>query len=105
MCVGGGFASCYLWEGGRVVTSANRVQACQGKSWDRQTRSWVEQPSTALVLEDEAFAGSRQRWRPSEFMSSTSGEDDFYTVLGVQRDATPEQIKKQARITTWPAGL
>ena len=44
--------------------------------------------SAALAVDD-------QRRRPSEVVGTAAGERDFYAVLGVQRDATSEQIKKQ----------
>lgn len=71
------------------------MQARLGKSWDEQSRDWVNEPGTALAVDDDAYAGARQRWKPSSLMGRDPSESDFYAILGVQRDATPEQIKKQ----------
>ena len=43
-------------------------QASQGKSWDNRQRVWVDSPSTALALDDDAFAGVRQQWNASAMM-------------------------------------
>lgn len=75
------------------------MQARLGKSWDEHSRDWVNEPSTALAVDDNAYAGVRQRWKPSSLMGRDPSESDFYATLGVPRDATPEQIKKQVRST------
>jgi len=44
------------------------AQASQGKSWDNRQRVWVDDPGTALALDDDAFAGVRQQWNASAVM-------------------------------------
>ncbi len=44
------------------------AQASQGKSWDNRQRVWVDDPGTALALDDDAFAGVRQQWNASAIM-------------------------------------
>ena len=58
-----------LSHASRRPTSA---QASQGKSWDNRQRVWVDDPGTALALDDEAFAGVRQQWNASAIMRYTS---------------------------------
>lgn len=58
----------------------------KGKQWDRKTRSWIEDPGTTLIIDDGTF--DHLRPAPSATL------DDYYGLLGVARDATPEEIKR-----------
>ncbi|CAK0741307.1 hypothetical protein CVIRNUC_001315 [Coccomyxa viridis] len=67
----------------------------KGKSWDQAGRRWVDQPQSALVLDDELFASAREQWHQSNGQASTSGTSgDYYGLLGVSKDASPEEIKR-----------
>ena len=49
-------------------------------------RRWVDQPQSALVLDDELFASARVQWQQSGGSASTSGQPgDYYSLLGVSR--------------------
>ena len=64
----------------------------------QETREWIDRPSLALVLDDELFGPAREQWHADpNNQPSTSGADsqDYYALLGVSRNATPEQIKRQ----------
>ena len=52
----------------------------------QEGRRWVDQPQSALVLEDELFASAREQWQQSSGSASTSGQPgDYYSLLGVSR--------------------
>ncbi len=57
---------------------------------------WVDQPGSALVTDDEIFANVREHWhRSGGGAAGASGQQvDYYALLGVDRDATPEAIKR-----------
>ena len=57
---------------------------------------WVDQPGSALVTDDEIFASVREHWhRSGGGAAGSSGQQvDYYALLGVDRDATPEAIKR-----------
>ena len=49
-------------------------------------RRWVDQPQSALVLDDELFASAREQWHQSNGQASTSGTSgDYYGLLGVSK--------------------
>jgi hypothetical protein len=54
-------------------------------------RQWIEAPTTAIVLENEIFPEQRRRWRAQQ----NGAQLDYYELLGVARDASPEEIKKK----------
>jgi hypothetical protein len=56
----------------------------------------VDQPASAIVLDDEIFASVREQWHSSGGATAgTSGRSvDYYALLGVERDASPEAIKR-----------
>ena len=58
----------------------------KGKQWDKKTRTWIDDPGTALIIDD----GMNDHLRPVP----GSAVDDYYGLLGVSRDATPEEIKR-----------
>lgn len=68
----------------------------------QDTRSWVDMPTLALALDDSDHptwhrqgrraGGGRRKGAAGE---DADGEEDFYSLLGVPRDASPELIKKQ----------
>ena len=57
---------------------------------------WVDQPGSALALDDgDACAGARAAWRAAgNGGGGGGGEESYYDLLGVPRDATPDQIKR-----------
>ncbi len=56
---------------------------------------WVDQPGSALVTDDEIFASVREQWhRSGGGAAGASGRVDYYALLGVERDAPPEAIKR-----------
>ncbi|KAG2430677.1 hypothetical protein HYH02_013674 [Chlamydomonas schloesseri] len=73
---------------GVINTPEAVMQSSQGKLWDEDRREWVEKDAIVSVepLKKENNAGGYRR--------PQSG-DDYYAILGVERTATPDQIKKQ----------
>ncbi|KAK9826317.1 hypothetical protein WJX74_008417 [Apatococcus lobatus] len=77
-------------------------EARKGKFWDLEKRQWVDQPTLALVVDDEAFQPARAAWN-AEYRSNNGGGpgpglgngDNYYQLLGVPADASLEQIKRQ----------
>ncbi|KAH7622760.1 hypothetical protein Ndes2526B_g03599 [Nannochloris sp. 'desiccata'] len=59
----------------------------RGNHWDKDTRAWVEDPGTALIIDDGT---THAHLRPIPGPSS----DDYYGLLGVSRDASAEEIKR-----------
>ena len=52
----------------------------------QEGRRWVDQPQSALVLDDELFESAREQWQQSSGSASTSGQPgDYYSLLGVTR--------------------
>ncbi len=51
---------------------------------------WVDKPGQALQAYDPA-AGRKKR----SFVPKSADDVDYYDILQLQRDANPEQIKKQ----------
>ena len=46
----------------------------------------MDQPQSALVLDDELFASAREQWHQSNGQASTSGTSgDYYGLLGVSK--------------------
>ena len=46
----------------------------------------MDQPQSALVLDDELFASVREQWHQSNGQASTSGHPgDYYGLLGVSK--------------------
>ncbi|KAK9917625.1 hypothetical protein WJX75_006600 [Coccomyxa subellipsoidea] len=68
----------------------------RGKHWDTDSRVWVDQPGSALVTDDEIFASVREQWhRSGGGAAGASGRQlDYYALLGVERNAPPEAIKR-----------
>ncbi|KAK9865762.1 hypothetical protein WJX84_008412 [Apatococcus fuscideae] len=79
-------------------------EARKGKFWDLEKREWVDQPTLALVLDDEMFQPARQAWHaeyrsaggagPGPSAGIGSGEN-YYELLGVPPDSSLEAIKRQ----------
>eukprot|EP00891_Asterochloris_glomerata_P009342 jgi/Astpho2/9342/Aster-07279 len=68
----------------------------KGRFWDQSTRSWLDQPSLALTLDDNVHDEMRQRWEADRRNAAAFGDVvDYYALLGVSRDASSEEIKKQ----------
>ncbi|RMZ52642.1 hypothetical protein APUTEX25_000761 [Auxenochlorella protothecoides] len=64
-----------------------------GKAWDEERRTWVDDPGSALALEDEGAAPARAAWQAAAM--AARGEDDLYALLGVLPGASMEEIRKQ----------
>jgi curved DNA-binding protein CbpA len=58
----------------------------KGKHWDKRTREWIDDPGTALIIDD----GTSAHLRPTP----TAPLDDYYGLLGVSKDASAEEIKR-----------
>ncbi|KAL6754017.1 molecular chaperone [Haematococcus lacustris] len=70
----------------------NQVEAInetsKGKIWDQGRREWVDKPDGTLITSDAAAASTR-----ALFKKPAPGVD-YYKLLQVAPDASPEQIKK-----------
>ncbi|PNW81790.1 hypothetical protein CHLRE_06g260350v5 [Chlamydomonas reinhardtii] len=73
---------------GVINTPEAVMQSSQGKLWDESRREWVEKDAIVSLEPPgtEKDAGGYRR--------PQSG-DDYYAILGVEHNATPDQIKKQ----------
>ena len=76
---------------GAVNTPAAIKESQQGKVWDEASRTWIERPTAALVPDGEPQRAARAEWRRQQ--GGGSGPD-FYELLGVDRGASPEEIKR-----------
>ncbi|KAL4451590.1 hypothetical protein ABPG75_007252 [Micractinium tetrahymenae] len=84
---------------GAANTPEALKQASAGKHWDEDSRAWIEPPGLALTLDGgEEARAARAQWRRRQAAAqrgvAAPDEPDFYELLGVERDASPEQIKK-----------
>jgi curved DNA-binding protein CbpA len=59
----------------------------KGKHWDKGTRAWVDDPGTALIIDDGT---TYAHLRPAPDASF----DDYYGLLSVSKDASAEEIKR-----------
>jgi len=59
----------------------------KGRHWDKGTRAWVDDPGTALII-DDTTAYAHLRPRPDASL------DDYYGLLSVSKDASTEEIKR-----------
>ncbi|MEW5303951.1 MAG: hypothetical protein WDW36_006595 [Sanguina aurantia] len=71
---------------GAVVLPVAGVGTSRGKIWDEERRSWVEKPDGSVVLSDRTTR---------RFLKRSEAGEDYYELLQVAKDATPEHIKKQ----------
>lgn len=82
------------------MNTPEAVRASQeGKVWDERTRAWVASPGTALVLDDDAYVAARASWHAQGGGAGWGSQqqqqgEDYYELLGVGKEATPEEIKK-----------
>ncbi|KAL4428793.1 hypothetical protein ABPG77_005231 [Micractinium sp. CCAP 211/92] len=85
---------------GAANTPEALKQASAGKHWDEDSRAWIEPPGLALAVDGgEEARAARAQWRRRQAAAQRGGagatdEPDFYELLGVERDASPEEIKK-----------
>lgn len=85
---------------GAANTPEALKQASAGKHWDEDSRAWIEPPGLALTVDGgEEARAARAQWRRRQAAAQRGGagttdEPDFYELLGVERDASPEEIKK-----------
>ena len=97
--------------------SAGISTAPSGVLFMQDTRTWIDAPSLALALDDDAVrrawhsgvprrgggghgqngsaGGARGGSGPGTSGALVEGEESFYELLGVPQDASPELIKKQ----------
>lgn len=95
-----------------VINTPEAVrQSFLGKHWDQDSRCWMDRPTLALTLEEPGryhsawprrrhgnrpnVAGGAASSRRRSSRAASSNGDDFYSLLDVPRDASPELIKKQ----------
>lgn len=70
-----------------IVNTPEAIQENQkGKHWNKQTRTWVDDPGTALIIDD----GTGAHLRPTP----AAPLDDYYGLLGVSKEASAEEIKR-----------
>eukprot|EP00887_Chlorella_sp_A99_P007866 scaffold20.g7866.t1 len=67
-------------------------EAGAGKVWDKRQRCWVDAPGTALAVDDHSTCAARAAWHRAQ-RGEESGED-YYELLGVGHEASPEEVKK-----------
>eukprot|EP00045_Choanoeca_perplexa_P006035 m.50536 g.50536 ORF g.50536 m.50536 type:complete len:664 (+) comp13430_c0_seq1:1-1992(+) len=92
---------------GACNTPGAIVSKAKGRSWDPYERKWVEyRPDQAIVLESEFNAGRQGVYerlmrlnKEDVNESDPTGDqeetgDNFYTVVGVAKDATPDDIRR-----------
>lgn len=84
---------------GAANTPEALKQSSAGKHWDEDTRSWIEPPGLALTVDGgEEARAARAQWRRRQAAAqrgaAAADEPDFYELLGVERDASPEEVKK-----------
>ena len=69
------------------------------------SRSWIEPPGLALTLDGDEQRQARAQWRRRQAAGRKGGggsngasgeeqQEDFYELLGVDPDASAEEIKK-----------
>jgi hypothetical protein len=62
-------------------------ESANGKTWDKEKRQWVEQPTDAIAIDDPVFAEARERYNRSKGTVNASVDKTFpyyYRVLGVE---------------------
>lgn len=80
-----------------VAATPHAIQQEQrGKQWDLRLREWIDEPGSAVAIDDEVTQAARVKWNAAQRagLRLDPGED-FYSLLGVSRDASPQHIKKQ----------
>ena len=60
----------------------------------------MEQPTLALVVDDEAFRPAREAWNAEHGQGASTSSamgngDNYYELLGVPQDASLDAIKRQ----------
>ena len=85
---------------GAVNTPEAISNASKGRHWDEASRSWIDAPGMALAVDGDDQRAARSQWRRVQQRARGGGggegvEQEFYELLGVERDASPEEIKRQ----------
>ena len=90
--VAGVAIGCTQMVRGVINTPEAIVYASKGKMWDEEKREWVEKPDGAIVTAESQQESQR---KVNAVFRKAKGEVDFYELLELQQDASPEQIKRQ----------
>ena len=100
--LGAGIAGAVLLPAAGVVVGTTQVvrgiantpeaikEGGRGKTWDKATRTWIEDAGTTLIVDIGAAAHLRGA-RASDVDAPLS---DYYGLLGVAKDASAEEIKR-----------
>eukprot|EP00884_Botryococcus_braunii_P015416 jgi/Botrbrau1/2558/Bobra.0079s0044.1 len=79
---------------GGLNTPEAILESRRGKFWDQDRREWIDLPTSALALDDEIYTQARRQWHANGRPPAPADAPDYYALLGVAPDASPDDIKK-----------